>query len=248
MTDSENCCAGSYNKLSDYFAVADRTYSNTCLLGIYLRTGSQADYSAIEDEGFRILDRSTFLNFLESAASDGLSNAILLEYRRHLRGLEDEYVAYRKSPLKEWNDKAWIGFYHEELLKSPDLQFADYGYVSNPQGGFQSCWWSNEVRKEYANAPIYLQLEQHVMTFKVGPVDDKQQRTATVREVYHHIHQNLLKGNNLKYGIERPGRLSPGKYMTAARVNLTEHLGESAGYKDLLQYLRTMQDIYYQLF
>ena len=72
---------GSYNNLSKYVEAAGHAYPNAELRGIYLRTGSQADYSAIEDKDFKVLDRTTFLKFLESEASRGLSNAILLEYR-----------------------------------------------------------------------------------------------------------------------------------------------------------------------
>jgi len=238
--------AGSYNNLSNYLAAAGQAYPNAKLLGIYLRTGSQADYSAIEAEDFRVLDRTTFLKFLESEASNGLSNAILLEYRRHLSDLEKEYGAYKSSPIKDWNDKAWVGFYHDQLLKSDDLNFAGYGYVSNPQGGFHGCWWFADSARNFAGYPVYLQMEQHIMKFKVGPVEAKSQRTATVKKVYQHIDRTL--SNKAEYGIERPGRLSPGKYMTAARIDLAQHLGDSAGYSDLLRFLGQVQEVYYQLF
>ena len=238
--------AGSYNKLSNYLTAAGQAYPSAILLGVYLRTGSQADYSAIEEEGFKVLNRTNFLHFLESEASSGLSNAILLEYRRHLRSLEDEYAAYKTIPVSEWHDKAWVGFYHQELLPFAELDFVGYGYVSNPQGGFQACWWSEEGRRMYAGYPVYLLMEQHIMTFKVGPVDDRPNRTATVRRVYQYIDEALP--DKAAYGIERPARLSPGRHMTAARVNLAQHLGESAMYDDLLRYLRKVHEVYCQLF
>ena len=237
--------AGSYNDLPKYLAAAGETYPDTELLGIYLRTGSQANYRAIEDEGFRVLDRAAFLAFLDSKSCDGLSNAILLEYRRHLHSIESMYNAYQSSPVKNWDGKSWVGFYHKELIPREDLHFGDYGYVSNPQGGFHGCWWSNDARKRFEGYPVYLQLEESHLTFKVGPVDDKASRTSLARKLSKHIVTQVEEANPL--GIYRPLRLSPGRYMTVAKVDLDKQLGDNASAADLLAYLAEVQDFYFDV-
>ena len=238
--------AGSYNDLPKYLAAAaGETYPDTELLGIYLRTGSQANYRAIEDEGFQVLDRAAFLAFLDSKSCDGLSNAILLEYRRHLHSIESAYNAYQDSAITTWNGTAWVGFYHKKLIPNDSLYFGDYGYISNPQGGFNGCWWTNAVRKEFDGYPVYLQLEEATLTFKVGPVEDKAGRTALARKLSKHIVTQVEDANPL--GIYRPLRLSPGKYMTVAKVDLIDHLGTDAEYNDVLKYLQQVQNFYFSI-
>ena len=83
------------------------------------------------------------------------------------------------------------------------------------------------------------------MTFKVGPVEAKSARTELARELSGFILDGLPHFNPL--GIQRPKRLSPGRYMTVAKVNLAEQLGDTGRYEDIVTYLQKVQEYYFSI-
>jgi hypothetical protein len=223
--------AGSYNDLPKYLDAAREEYPEpTEARGIYLRTGNQADYAAIEEEQFRVVNRRMLLDYLQAETTGNPPNAIFQNYRAYLEGYQQRIDAYKTIPLQEWDGDAWVGFFSQELLPEPGFLFDDYGYVANASGGFQAAWWSPKKRPTFLGYTIYLQIdgsnrltETSRLAIKIETVDAKTaevqgiDRLEIVRALAAKIEQQprdeLLR-------ITRPSRLRAGKWMTAAEVSL----------------------------
>jgi hypothetical protein len=223
--------AGSYNDLKKYLATGHEEYpAPTEVRGIYLRTGNQADYAAIEAVGFQVVNRNKMLTFLQDEQTGNPPNAIFQNYKAYLEDYQQRIEAYRELPLQQWNGDAWAGFFGQELLPNPGYLFADYGYVANASGGFQGAWWSPKNRPVFMGFTVYLQIdgsntatETSRLAIKIETMDAKTakekgiDRLEIVRALADRIDQ---KPRNELLKITRPSRLRAGKWMTAAEVPL----------------------------
>ena len=244
--------AGSYNELDKYLANGKKLYPDpeVVVRGIYLRTGNQADYSAIEAEKFRVIDRRTLLVYLQDEATGNPPDTIFQNYKAYLEAYQQRLDAYQDKPVQEWDGDAWVGFFSQQLLPNRDLLFKDYGYVANRSGGFQGAWWLPDDCPRFRGYIVYLQIDGSIaakapsrIAIKLKTVNKKMadaqgiDRTGLVRELADMIaaHPEAPALNS-----SRPKRLSPGRWMTAAEVRLNR--GSPCGTADeLLQLLRKLQ-------
>jgi len=84
----------------------------------------------------------------------------------------------------------------------------NWGYVSNPSGGFWGFWWKPDPEKLY-----YVQLEQEVLCVKLE-VDDKQNG----RELCKLESEKILKESEERnLHLKKPKKLGVGKTITLAK-------------------------------
>lgn len=243
--------AGSYNDLPKYLAAAREEYpAPTEVRGIYLRTGNQADYSAIEAKGFRVVDRKMMLGFLQDEGTGNPLNAIFQNYRTYLTSYQAKIDAYKTLAVGQWNGDAWVGFFSQVLLPDSGLLFDDYGYVANRSGGFQGCWCSPGKRQTFGKYTIYLQVDGSNTTDEESFIKVKMETFATKDikadspkriELIRTLADKIQSDPEAKrLGLERP-KLRAGQWMTAASVtpaDNTEHL---------LQQLRDLEVLVFSL-
>ena len=222
--------AGSYNNLRKYLEAAKSVYPKAEPLGIYLRTGNQADYAAIEEEKFRVVNRRKLLDYLQDKATGNPPDTIFQNYRRYLEDYQAKIDAYRNQPVSAWDGNAWVGFFSQVLLPNNKLLFDDYGYVANAQGGFQGCWWIVKNRPTFRGYSIYLQIdgsntreEESYLKVKIQTYPSGKD-PAKNRERIHIVRalaEKIQASPSAKYlGLEKP-RLRAGQWMTAAVLELT---------------------------
>lgn len=169
---------------------------------IYLKTGDQSSYRAVEAKGWRVFDRTDLLAILRPARPQ-TTNAILVDFLDHLEGIERQVRAFATAPPSDWDAMAWKGFFG--ALR--DELDGTWAYVPNPTGGFMGFWWGfNEI----AGGELYLQLEQDKLVVKVA-VDDRARRRE-IRDAW--VTRALAELSSM--GFERPARLGHGTYMTVA--------------------------------
>ena len=156
------------DQLSRYLkALKDERYSEENLLPIYLQTGEQGDYKRVTEAGFIPFLRQEMLNILKAEAH---TNNILSDYVEFLEDIEKRVQSFKSLQLEEWDWYSWTGFYKYLQEK---LEDGEWGYVSNPSGGFLGFWWYWNGDEECEQ---YLQLEENKLCFKIA-VDDETKRT-----------------------------------------------------------------------
>ena len=134
---------------------------------VFLKTGNQSLYKdrRIErDSGYKVFARRDFLDVLDRYPGD---HPIVTDFREHLRRLETASTGYRHwsrdDDRRNWTWSAWEGFFRfleDSLLEDgllEDSLVPDWGYVSNPRGGFLGFWWHWVDTR--AGDALYLQLE-----------------------------------------------------------------------------------------
>ena len=148
------------NQLKRYFDEIKKDFSNTKILPIYFKTGDQSNYDDIEKNGYSIYSRKDFLNVLNS---QNYKNDIIENYTDYLQNIDDSINSYRILPIEKWHYNSWKGFFIELKKKLND---GNWGYISNPNGGFLGFWWNNHNNNEYK---IYLQIDHSIrkITFKL---------------------------------------------------------------------------------
>ena len=188
------------------------------MLPVYLQTGEQSDFSAVEEAGYEVILRSDILAILHQAINDGSSNIILHDYYKYLKWIEDAVNSYRNEK-DEWNEwYGWQGFYQE--LKREALEGFDdchWGYSANARGGFLVFYWH---WRECPKGKVYLQIEhtlkaepeQNSICFKIKP-DENVDR----REMRWFWHEKILESaEKLGFPACKPARFGNGKHMTVA--------------------------------
>ena len=186
------------------------------LYPVYLKTGNQshADDRRIEKiKNYKVFNRTDFLNVLSDYAGD---NSLLMDFRQHLRHLEDQTNSYRKWTQDDTRNNwlAWQGLYRalEDRLLDVRQSGNGWGYIHNKAGGFFGFYWKPS---DSNGAELYLQIEtkpgkEAKLCFKVGAEGKTDEEKKRLRE---HWRKRVLDA-----GRERvePTRRSIGNSMAVA--------------------------------
>jgi len=209
---------------------AELSFRPETILGVYVQTGDQSDYSAVLGSNYAVINRLELLAILESQkARDAAKHSDLLrQYAFYLRWLEDDVQSYLHLPTSNWEWNAWKGFF-SHLQK--DLAAGNWTYVPNPSGGFMGFWWHMCYDHE---CEIKLQLEMDKLCFKVFVEGDLDR--AAVRNRWHGIVMEHCPKHGLK--VAKPGRFGSGSFMTVA---ILEHDYRIAGADGLIDMAATVQ-------
>lgn len=183
------------------------------LFPVYLKTGNQsvADDLRIEAiENYKVFNRADFLNVLNDYRG---RNSILLDFRQHLRELEEQTNSYtdwtRDAGRESW--LAWQGFYRrlEHELDTSTGPGNGWGYV--PIGDFLGFWWWPSSNNE-----LYLQIEggpekkEARLCFKVDAGEDSELQ----EHLKWHWHERVLAAETRR--VVRPRVMRIGSSMTVA--------------------------------
>lgn len=189
----------------------EKGLSLTC---VYLKTQSDSAVriAEVEAQNFAVYSRARFLALLDSHS---VENAIYQDFRDRLTNFEALEGEFFEKLIGEWTEHDWKGFYQAVERRRP---IADWVYVNRIGDPF----WALVLNFPYCQGyPLYMQIEQGPLTFKVGDVDYEDGR-SDVRGRYHEI---LMERRDEAPGLERPDRFGSGYYMTLARVPAEVWLG-----------------------
>jgi hypothetical protein len=120
----------------------EKAKTGCTVLPIYFKTGDQSDLQAVLDSGYRVFDRSAFLQVLEFGIAQGVTSDIFRDYYSWLQSLEDAVEAFRVTPPGAWTSAQWTGFF-KALQATGVFSGCSWGYVPNRQGGFMGFWWED---------------------------------------------------------------------------------------------------------
>ena len=178
---------------------------------IFLKTGNMscADKGNVEAQKlkphYKVFERGDFLDALKKCNRD--VSEIMDDFSDHLQELEKDSESWKETPLEKWSPRAWEGFYRclEEKIDPRSEKNMNWGYVSNPAGGFLALHWE-------PGGDVYLQAEQEKLCFKIW-VEDSDQRS----ERRQHWHERIMQaGESLDPPIKKPDRFGSGTHMTVA--------------------------------
>ncbi|MEC1894865.1 MAG: PD-(D/E)XK nuclease family protein [Bacillota bacterium] len=192
------------DQLNRYRKSVESEYPHLIQLPIYYKIADQSHYRSIDQAGYKPFKRTMMLKILQEGKENGVQNPLFLDYLNHLQKIEDSVASFKTKALAEWDHYAWQGFY-QELQKEIN---GDWGYVSNPAGGFWAFWWASA-----ANKPYFLQLEQQRLCVKISPEEGEDKRSVR-KEAMKAI---LLESDKHGLNLHKPARTRVGKVMTIAQ-------------------------------
>ena len=177
------------------------------VLAIYFKTHDQSNYKKETEDGFKVFTRDNLINILNTI--NGVQSDIFNDFKEYIQGIENEVNAF---VIKEnWNHKNWIGFF--KFLQK-ELNRGDWGYVSNPNGGFMGYWWAFQKNDHCWQ---YLQIQQNELVLKINS-HQKENDTKYRNLCYKHY---LESANNDNLPFTKPSRFGKGETMT---ILTTEYL------------------------
>jgi PD-(D/E)XK nuclease superfamily len=193
------------DQLMRYRQSVKSVYPKHIQLPIYYKITDQSHYRSVERAGYIPFKRKGMLDVLKNGKDNGVENTIFLDYYHHLKKIDDRIHAFQTAPVSEWDAFAWQGFFQKV---QEDIN-GDWGYVSNPKGGFWGFWWKSEGD----GTNHYFQLEEERLCVKIkNEVDSEQGREFLLKSV----EKILVKSEERNLSLEKPARLRKGKTMTIA--------------------------------
>jgi hypothetical protein len=195
---------------------------------VYFKTGSESENSLkqVREKGFSVFGRKQLLEVLSEHSS--VSNAIFQDFLHRIKHIEEQYQAFRTTPIGSWTSECWVGFYQElERLEVID----NWGLVNSTSGSFWNAVLNWPYWKGY---PFYMQIEQGRIAFKLstdGKGLSKEDKKLIRNEAFNFlINQGKDAGLN---EIHKPARFAVGNYMTVAQIDEEVWLGEKGSIVDI---------------
>jgi len=183
--------------------VKDGEFEERNIIPVCFQMEDQPSYVEVLESGYQPYLRADFFSILSEYHG---TNAILLDYRIHLKSITDRIESFKHTDISEWDSHAWIGFYIE-LHKH--LGHGVWGHEAGPKGGFVGfCWhFQGDERCEQ-----FIQLEEDKFCFKIW-VKNKKDRTA-LRSKWHKIISDKAKEESIGLNLIKPNRFGSGEFMT----------------------------------
>lgn len=217
---------------------------------VYLKTGfeASASFREIEKKGYVIFTRTDFIALLSKFQVD-IRSDIYLDFLDRLNELEKINQRWMHTPIKEWRAKnCWQGFFQFLEEQGEDL-LSEWFYVNNPSKAF---WAAITSRGHWKSIPLYVQIEEHKLCFKIATSSDK--NAAIYEGMNRRQVRNLLSSKLIQFsrekgydGIRRPNRFGDGVYMTIAVVDSKNWLGDDEELLDqnkVVERIRHMRELF----
>lgn len=215
------------NQLSRYKEIAEKWCTDNQReqpICIYLKTGNESLVSLnnIEEQGFSVFTRTDFIAVLEKF--EEMNNNIFLDFYERLVKIEELNNEFDKKIINKWNGNDWQGFFQFLEKEIKDL---NWFYVNNRQGGF---WCAIPKWCNWGEFPVYLQLEQDKLCFKISTDEGdtgrniEKSKKKEVRSRFYNLIMEKAKELQIE-GIAKPNRFAIGTYMTAAVICKENWLG-----------------------
>jgi hypothetical protein len=198
------------------------------LVCVYLKTRSECLATAreVQAEGYSVVSRTDLLSILENHKVD---NDIYKDFTNHLRLLEGQESRFACTNWAKWNTSEWIGLYR--TLDQAGI-IKEWSYVPNQTGGF---WNAVLPGSDHDGYPVYAQIEQGSLCFKVGEVQENR------GHVRNQLHDLLRSRATEELPIDRPNRFGSGTYMTVASVSADKWIKATDGIISIQQTIETLK-------
>ena len=223
------------NQLVRYkqYLMTKHQFTEDQLILIYLQTHDQSNYNKVIKHGFYPVLRKDLLQVFDNANNETARQSdIYADYYDYLQSIETAVQSFQKIPIKEWNRRAWIGFY-QYLQKQ--LGEGNWKYVANANGGFMGFWGLGCTVDDIR---VYLQLEQNNVCFKMTVQDGSNYKKA--RKNLHKIFVN--EADKLDLIVRKPKKFGSGKTMTFAVLE-TDIFSETDKPIDLQAVIKLMNQL-----
>lgn len=224
------------DQLQRYETTVQTDFPDCTICKIYFKIGFQSDLSQVENAGYTVLNRKRIIELLEPYV--GMTqNQIFLDYFEYLNTYEQMSLQFRYLPVSVWQEQQIYAFYDDckrsGRTKSTigHVLSCNYGYVSNPAGGFYALWiYDNQYREVMgATCELYLQVEfispELLIRLKTSiAADDYENGIASPKSIRDKLtwrESSPGKWNSLpeKFGFTKTTRLGSGKSMTLGTFN-----------------------------
>ncbi len=220
------------DQLQRYKEKLEEEYNDKQVLPIYFQTGSQSNYEAVIEKGYKLFLREDFLSVLEQGISNNIGNEVFKSFYKHLKRIDERFKSFQNKPVGNWDWDGWKGFY--AVLKD-NIEEGGWGYVANPSGGFMGYWWNFNDQDE---CTVYLQLEDDKLCFKVSV--DKESNYSEIRNKWYRKVIEASKSTDLN--IRKPARFGHGKQMTVAVLDKDYRKTDSNGILDLEETINILKE------
>jgi len=141
---------------------------------IYYKTAIQSNIDEIKEEGYTPFQLYEIYDLLTTYEAGKTENLILKNYFDFIKEEVELYYNFMKIEIKEWDEKAFQGFFYYLLPKikeNKNLKKYEFGYNDNRNGGRWSLWFGSDKRIKNKNGEeigFHLNLE---MATKNGKED-----------------------------------------------------------------------------
>ncbi|NNJ32261.1 PD-(D/E)XK nuclease family protein [Lacrimispora defluvii] len=226
------------NQLSRYLQHIEEKFPQFTVCGVYYKTGFQSDYTTVRDAGYTIIDRKKMISIMKPFSAQ-ITNHIWQDYYEFLATFEAEAEQFRTLPIHKWEWRQINAFY-DNLKQTGFLEelgvSGNYGYVSNPTGGFDGMWFGQWERFSIldVSCELYLQLQfvegqLHICLKLSADKDALTEKRLTGRMlrdrvVYGKAGEYLFE----KHGFLRPARFGNGRTMTLGEYRSTPAFANDA--------------------
>lgn len=244
------------NQLSRYLQRIEENFPQFTVCGVYYKTGFQSDYTAVQDAGYTIIDRKKMIEIMRPFSTQ-ITNHIWQDYYEFLTDFEAEAERFRTLPIHKWGWRQINAFY-DDLKQNGFLEelgvSGNYGYVSNPTGGFDGMWFGQWERFSIldVNCELYLQLQfvggkLHICLKLSADKDALVEKLLTGRM----LRDCVAFGKSGAYLFEEHGFLRPVRFGSGRTMTLGEYRSAPASANDAyaalydaaVAYLRILQEI-----
>ena len=219
------------DQLKRYREIVKQDFPDREIAAIYFKTGDQSHYEKIKNDGYHCFLRKDFLYALQQGIDFGVTNNIFIDYRHYLQAMDNRVNEYLTLPIDKWHHDCSIGFFIE--LKQ-QLGKGNWGYVSNPSGGFMGFWWlenrdrflllenslvsdgkeTNVQRPENSRESAVKEMTGK-LCFKIK-VKEKSEQSAKWQSWYDAL---MIQEEQTPFDIQKPRRRRKGVHMTVAINN-----------------------------
>ena len=167
-----------------------------------------------------------------------IQNTIFTDYLEYLEWIDGEVDAWKVLPIKQWNGRAYIGFFTHLKDTILNNQVVGWGYVHNKEGGFMGLWWVDSFTSQQFDAigftedigeEIYIQFEDNKIVVKYSKDPQKNYDTNAVRsmrwKIYMYFKQRLAEKNcDFNKKVFRQGNCMTVGYVEYDESNYEEKL------------------------
>lgn len=182
------------NQILRYIEVAEECFPNSEIVAVYLKTGNVSRSNLPPEDVCGHFLRENLLAVLREYCDT--DDTIIDNFFAHWNNWEKVTNQYLEIPVDNWDTADWRiyqGFYNDlenRMENWPDIESWGWGYVPNPQGGFQ-CFpfggWETP-NTDYSDQ-VYLQIHDATrLSLRLGGWDTG----VTIRSPIMHRAYNLL--------------------------------------------------------
>ena len=203
------------NQLDRYSKqVSDLYGSSREIVPIYLKTGLEDIYigKGIQEKGWSYCDRNDLLSFLSSHET---TNDIYNDFVSHLKQKDAEsksFVQYRQ--LNSWEASKGLFVWLQQQIQ----EWTQWGYVSNPSGGFLGFWFHFVPCEANEKREFYLQIENSCCNKCNLFIKISGEWSHDSRYLYSKLHYLNEIEHKYNLSISKPSRFRPGEYTSLAVI------------------------------